>query len=110
MADLAKYRKLIQDLLNQHAKNIWDTRIQAQTIFDEKHDHYQLVYVAWKDSERVYGVVLHLDIIDDKIWIQQDGTEVGIDNKLIELGISPSQIVIGCDPPMMRQYTAFATG
>jgi XisI protein len=53
---------------------------------------------------------LHLDIIDGKIWIQQDGTEAGIDNKLMELGVPASQLVIGCDPPMMRQYTAFATG
>jgi hypothetical protein len=110
MADLAQYRQLIQDLLTQHAKNIWDTRIQAQTIFDLHNDHYQLVYVGWKGSERVYGVVLHLDIIDGKIWIQQDGTEAGIDNKLMELGVPASQLVIGCDPPMMRQYTAFATG
>jgi hypothetical protein len=110
MADLAQYRQLIQELLSQHAKNIWDTRIQAQTIFDLQNDHYQLVYVGWKGSERVYGVVLHLDIIDGKIWIQQDGTEAGIDNKLMELGVPAAQIVIGCDPPMVRQYTAFATG
>jgi hypothetical protein len=109
MVDVAQYRQLIQALLTQHAKNIWDTRIQAQTIFDPQHDHYQLVYVGWRGSERVYGVVLHLDIIDGKIWIQQDGTEAGIDNKLMEFGVPASQIVIGCDPPMMRQYTAFAT-
>jgi hypothetical protein len=66
MADLDRYRQLIQDLLSQHAKNVWDTRIQAQTIFDPQHDHYQLVYVGWRGSERVYGVVLHLDILTVK--------------------------------------------
>jgi len=32
---------------------------------------------------------LHIDIIDQKIWIQQDGTETGIANELVNLGISP---------------------
>lgn len=45
---------------------------------------------------------------DDKIWVQQDGTEVEISNKLAERGISKQNIVLGFDPPMMRQYTDFA--
>jgi hypothetical protein len=110
MADINQYRQFIQTLLSQHAKNLWDTRIQAQTIFDTQRDHYQLVYVGWRNSERVYGVVLHVDIIDGKIWVQQDGTEVGIANRLMELGVPATDIVIGADPPMMRQYTEFATG
>ncbi|ACK66663.1 XisI protein [Rippkaea orientalis PCC 8801] len=113
MATLEKielYRQYIQKLLTEHSQVIWDKRIQAQTIFDVKNDHYQLVYVGWKGAKRVYGVVLHLDIIDEKIWIQQDGTEVGIANKLVELGVPKKDIVLGFDPPMMRQYTEFSVG
>ncbi len=87
-----------------------DNRIQAEIIFDTERDRYQLVYVGWRDSKRVYGVVLHVDIIDGKIWVQQDGTEVGIANKLVELGVSKQDIVLGIDPPKMRQYTDFAVG
>ena len=110
MATLENYRQYIQQLLTEHSQVIWDKRIQAETIFDVKNDHYQLVYVGWKGAKRVYGVVLHLDIIDGKIWIQQDGTEVGIANKLVDLGVPKEDIVLGFDPPMMRQYTEFATG
>jgi hypothetical protein len=105
-----KYREYIQSLLNEHAKLVWDKRIQAQTIFDPIGDHYQLVYVGWRGSHRVYGVVLHLDIIDRKIWIQQDGTEVGIANQLLDLGVPKTDIVLGFNSPTMRQYTDFATG
>lgn len=110
MATLDEYRQYIQNLLNEHAKLVWDERIQAQTIFDTEHDHYQLVYVGWRNSKRVYGTVLHLDIIDGKIWIQQDGTEVGIANKLVELGVPKQDIVLGFDPPKFRHYTDFAVG
>jgi hypothetical protein len=110
MAAVEEYRQHIQRLLSEHAQLVWDSRIQAETIFDQEHDRYQLVYVGWRDSQRVYGVVLHLDIIDGKIWVQQDGTEVGIANKLVEIGVPKHDIVLGIDPPKMRQYTEFAVG
>jgi hypothetical protein len=110
MATINEYRRYIQQLLTEHAKLVWDNRIQAEIIFDTERDRYQLVYVGWRDSKRVYGVVLHVDIIDGKIWVQQDGTEVGIANKLVELGVSKEDIVLGIDPPKMRHYTDFAVG
>ncbi|MBD2391809.1 element excision factor XisI family protein [Aphanizomenon flos-aquae NRERC-008] len=67
MAKLEEYRQYIQNLLKQHASMVWDKRIQAQTIFDLENNHYQLIYVGWRDQTRIYGPVLHLDIIDDKI-------------------------------------------
>ncbi len=59
-------------------------------------------------TKRCYGVVLHIDIIDGKIWIQQDGTEIGSANELVELGVPRQGIVLGFDPPNLRQYTDFA--
>ncbi len=108
MATVDEYRQYIQNLLSERVKLIWDNRIQAQTIFDTERDHYQLVYVGWRGSKRLYGTVLHLDIIDGKIWIQQDGTEEGIANQLVELGVPKQHIVLGFDPPKMRHYTEFA--
>ncbi|MBM0745001.1 XisI protein (plasmid) [Phormidium sp. CLA17] len=109
-ATLDTYRQSIRQLLTQHAESVWDERIHAETLFDTERDRYQLVYVGWRGSKRVYGVVLHLDVIDGKIWIQQDGTEVGIANKLVELGVPKHDIVLGFDPPMMRHYTEFSVG
>ena len=110
MATLDNYRQYIQQLLSERAKLVWDKRIQAETIFDPKSDRYLLVYTGWRETKRVYGVVLHVDIIDGKIWVQQDGTEVGIANELVELGVPKQDIVLGFDPPMMRHYTEFAVG
>jgi len=103
-----QYRQHLQTLLKQRASRVWDDRIQPQTLFDLENDHYQLVYVGWRDSKRVYGVILHADIIDGKIWIQQDGTEEGLANQLVELGVPKQDIVLAFDPPNLRQYTEFA--
>jgi XisI protein len=108
MDTLTQYRQQIETLLKNHARHVWDDRIQAQIIIDAEHDHYQLVYVGWRNSKRIYGVILHIDIIDGKIWIQQDGTEIGAANELVELGVPRQEIVLGFDPPNLRQYTDFA--
>ena len=108
MDTITQYRQQIKTVLENHARHVWDDRIQAQIIIDPERDHYQLVYVGWRDSIRCYGVVLHIDIIDGKIWIQQDGTEIGSANELVEMGVPKQDIVLGFDPPNLRQYTDFA--
>ncbi|MBN1427300.1 MAG: XisI protein, partial [Anaerolineae bacterium] len=47
-------------------------------------------------------------IIQDKIWIQRDGTETGIANDLLAKGIPKDHIVIGYHDPEVRQHTDFA--
>ena len=66
--------------------------------------------MGWRNQRRIYGPVLHLDIMDNKIWIQQDGTEVGIANELVELGVPKQDIVLGFYPPNLRKLSEFSIG
>ena len=108
-----QYRQYIQDLLLARAQRVnqspTPSKTETQVIFDKERDHYQLVHVGWRrNGRRNYGCVLHLDIKDGKIWIQHDGTEEGIANALVELGVPKTDIVLGFHDPFMRQYTGFA--
>ncbi|MGF1514289.1 MAG: element excision factor XisI family protein [Elainellaceae cyanobacterium] len=49
-------------------------QVEAEAIFDKNRDHYQIAHVGWSNDRRIYGCILHIDIIGDKIWIQHDGT------------------------------------
>ena len=111
MAKLEKYREYIKQLLtaySQHEKS--DSWVELQTIFDSEHDHYQLVYVGWYKDKRVFVQILHLDIKDEKIWLQLNTTEDDITLDLMELGIAKDDIVLGFHSPDMRQFTEFAVG
>jgi len=55
----------------------------------------------------VNGAVIHVDIIDDKIWIQHDGTEDGIALELEEAGIPKDKIVLGFKTLDIRKYTGY---
>ncbi|MBW4573641.1 MAG: XisI protein [Tolypothrix carrinoi HA7290-LM1] len=111
MAKLDEYREYIKQLLRAYSQDEKsDSEVEAQTIFDTEHDHYQLVYVGWENKRRVYGCVLHLDIKNGKIWIQHNGTEANIADELVALGVPKHDIVLGFHSPYKRQFTDFAVG
>jgi hypothetical protein len=39
---------------------------------------------------------------DGKIWIQHDGTEIGIANELVKLGVPKDDIVLAFHEPFVR--------
>jgi XisI protein len=107
---IEQYRQFIKQLLLERAqRQEYQSEIETQAIFDTEHDHYLLLHTGWKDDRRTHGCSLHLDIKNGKIWIQHDGTEVGIATQLLELGVPASDIVLAFHSPYMRQFTEFAT-
>jgi XisI protein len=107
MDKLVAYRSAVQEVLSSH-QNQDDTAVRSEVIFDRDHDHYQLVNVGWQGDRRVYGCVLHLDIVDGKVWIQYNGTEIDIAGELVALGVEKQHIVLGFQSPFKRQFTEFA--
>ncbi|MCW5313189.1 XisI protein [Nostoc sp. KVJ3] len=109
MEKIEQYRIYVQHLLTEYAKGSpSDDEVETELIFDTEGDHYQVVYTGWKNRTPMYGCVLHLDIKDNKIWIQHDGTEIGIANELVNLGVPKEDIVLAFHEPLVRQYTGFA--
>jgi hypothetical protein len=47
---------------------------------------------------------------DGKIWIQWNGTEEEVGDRIIEMGIPQQDIVVGFHPPYVRQMTDYAVG
>lgn len=83
--------------------------VEVQTIFDRENHHYQLMTVGWNNDQRIRGCLIHIDIkADGKIWIQHDGTEEGIANELVEMGVPNEDIVLAYHAPYKRKYTGFA--
>jgi XisI protein len=105
-----QYREWIQQLLSARAaRGVAQPDIETQAILDTERDHYLLLHTGWRENRRTHGCSLHLDIKDGKIWIQHDGTEIGIATQLLELGVPPNDIVLAFHSPNMRKFTEFAT-
>jgi len=109
MAQIENYRHLVQQVLKSRVYTHSDSNVDIYTIADTENDHYQLVNVGWKrDIHRVYGTVIHIDIKDDKIWVQWDGTDDSVARELINNGVPQSDIVLGFHAPYKREFTDFA--
>ncbi len=50
---------------------------------------------------------MNFDIKDGKIWIQHDGTEIGVANELVEMGVPNEDIVLAYHPPYKGRTTAY---
>ncbi|NJK51652.1 MAG: XisI protein [Leptolyngbyaceae cyanobacterium SU_3_3] len=103
-------RQLLSERAQRAARQRHAQEFEVQTVFDTEQDHYQLLYVEWRGNKREFGCILHLDIKDGKIWIQHDGTEVGIANQLVELGVPKQDIVLAFHEPTVRDLTGFGSG
>lgn len=109
MDTLNTYRQIIQKVLTRYIDLQYAYGdIKNEAIFDEKSDRYAVVSVGWQRAKRIHGCLIHVEIIDEKVWIQRDGTEDGIANEFVEAGIPKERIVLGFHEPNVRQYTGFA--
>lgn len=104
-----QYRQIIKKILEEYADFLGnDEQVKIELVLDEKNDRYLLVESGWQNGYRIYGTLLHIDLIDHKLWIQHDGTEEGIANELVAAGIPKAHIILAFKSPEVRQYTEFA--
>ncbi|MDZ8187148.1 MAG: XisI protein [Nostoc sp. ChiSLP02] len=117
MDTLEQYRHLIRNILIEHTKIPFSTgNIRFETVFDREQDRYLLMILGREPAydlspditRRVHGCLIHVDIIDDKIWIQRDGTEEGIATEFLSAGIPKDRIVLGFRSEELRKDSEFA--
>lgn len=108
MERLTQYREAVRALLTQYSQDKpANGDIEVQLLFDTERDHYQLVDLGWDGQRRIYSCVMHLDIQDGKVWIQRNQTDERIAEQLVALGVAQADIVLGLQPPNLRQYTDY---
>ena len=109
MDKINNYRQIIKKTLLQYTTIPYAYgKIRSKIVSDPEADSYLLMTIGWNDDKRIHGCLVHIEIVDGKIWIQRDGTEYGITRELETEGIPKSDIVLGFQVPEVRQYTEYA--
>ncbi|NJR73751.1 MAG: XisI protein [Scytonema sp. CRU_2_7] len=104
-----QYRDVLEKILKDYADFLGnDDQVQVELVFDQQRDRYLLVETGWQNGYRIYGTLLHIDIINNTLWIQHDGTEEGIAGELVVAGIPKDHIVLGFKSLEERKHTEFA--
>lgn len=84
--------------------------LRHSLIFDDVHEHYQLLRYGWQNEKYIHNVSIHIDIIGGKVWIQRNTTEEEIVDVLAENGITSGDVVLGFVSPEMRKLYAYGQG
>lgn len=104
-----QYRNIVEKVMQDYIDFLGsDEQVQSELVFDRDRGHYLLVETGWQNGYRIYGTLLHIDIIDHKFWIQHDGTEEGIAVELVAAGVPKEDIVLAFRPLTERKHTEFA--
>lgn len=111
MDKLKRYQNAVQEILLDIHKLGNSARgregIDSQYIFDPENNHYVLIDVGWRDREYIYASFVHIDIKDEKIWIQRNNTEWDLAELLIKKGVKKEDIILGLHSPFMRQFSGY---
>lgn len=110
MDKINQYQNIICSVLEEYAKieKTLTPNVKSHLIIDESNHHYQLISIGWHKKKYIYTVAFHISISNDKVWIQQNNTDVLIADELEEKGIQKSDIILGFIPEKYRSHTGFA--
>lgn len=111
MDRVERYTTLIKQALRDYVTLVQKSPhlpYQVVLAFDDEHQQYLVRKVGWQENKRILKTVLHLALRNGKIYIEEDWTEEGIATWLLEHGVSPAEIVLSFQPPLIRAYGEFA--
>lgn len=107
--NLEYWREVIEKALLDYASIPYSySEVKKETVFDRSRDRYLVLIHGWEGYRYEHGCMIHIDIMNGKIWILRDGTEDGIALELENAGIPKQNIVLGFKPPEVRPFTGYA--
>lgn len=105
----AEWRDLIERVLAEETRvPVSYGEVELYTVFDRAHDHYLMMAVGWDGTKRVHAPLIHIDVIDGKLWIQHDGTERGVARDFEAAGVPKERIVLAFQHISRRRFGDYA--
>jgi hypothetical protein len=90
--------------LNLKAGSDLESILESMLICDDRSQNYLLVLAGWQGNTRIKQVQIHLRLLDDRIWIEEDWTEEGVVYDLMRLGVDREAIELAFLPPKAREF------
>jgi XisI protein len=106
-----EYRSIVKQVLDEYYQLYSESEhpnFETFRLCDESQDQYLLMRLGWDGERRVNRNVIHLRLLEGKVWVEEDWTEQGVATDLLAAGVPREAIVLGFQPPHLREYTEFA--
>ncbi|NET10690.1 MAG: XisI protein [Symploca sp. SIO2B6] len=110
-----RYRKIIQSVLSNYYQISLSqnhpqqsSEVSDRLAFDNGRDQYLWFRFGWSGDKLVQHIIIYICMKHDKVWVEQDATDLCIVDKLVSAGIPSEDIVLGFHHPSKRVLTDFA--
>lgn len=85
-----------------------ESNVDQVVVLDDTHGVYLIYQLGWQEHDRVKIPWVQIRLKNGKFWIEEDWTQESVVERLLTAGVPNEDIVLGFNPPDMRQYTEFA--
>lgn len=104
-----RYRNIIPEVLQEIVERSQTETVRTVPVFDEIHHQYQVLDIGWdKSGNRIFQPIIHLELLNGKIWIQENATDIDLAKVLLERGVEALDIVLGMHSKSLRRFSEYA--
>ncbi len=109
MDRLKKYQQVVINILKEYVANAYSSdAVSFKVVVDKENHQYQVVMMGWENGVYFHECPIHIDIIDNKIWVQQNMTEWDLGIWFEKNKIPKSDIILGFLSPATRSFSDYA--
>jgi XisI protein len=113
---LEKYRELIEVTLDRccqmnarHVEVDREIEVSDRLAFDRGRDQYLWFRFGWLGKQKIQCFVVYICIKNNKVWVEEDSTDLDVVGELLKAGVLEQDIVLGFHHPSKHRLTEFAS-
>ena len=85
MEKLENYQMIICEVMQPYVDIKYsNVPIKNRAAFDNKNGQYVIISEGWIEHKHFHSFLIHVEIIDNQVWIQCDNTEDEIADELVK--------------------------
>lgn len=110
MEKIEQYKDIIQEEL-EYRQNVTIANapeLSRRLVMNKERTEFILIDVGWFNKRYISDIIFHIGIIEDKVWVHNDYTDIGIATYLAKGGIPKSDIVLAFLPKYAQEMSDFA--
>ena len=110
MEKIEKYKNIIQEELahRQSHKIANAPQLSRHLIINNDRTEFLLLDVGWFNKRYISDIIFHIGIVNGKVWVHNDYTDIGIADYFVKYGIPKSEIVLAFLPKYAQELSDFA--
>jgi len=110
MDKITRYRQIVQQVLEDYARLMsTGNSVRILPVCDSSRDHYLLVSLGWQNKRREHAIVFHAQLRGSEFFVEDDRTEEGIANLLLQAGVEEDDIRLAwTDAPRSDEQVTIA--